>query len=444
MGMFDKLRPYLRATSWPIIVAMLALMATSLLAVRTAELADPRALAGKTARQGLWIAVALAGFVAATVVPFQRVGRWAYVLFGLNLALLVLVLVLPAVRGSHRWVRLWKFQFQPSELAKLTYILALAWYLRYRENYRRLIGLIPPFLLTLVPAALILIEPDLGTTLLLFPTLFFMLFMAGARMKHLLAVAAVAAVVMFFPVPYDLDAAGPAGASREALAYFHCRIGGRRYAFVAAPLGRLPVLDRDVMKPHQVRRIEGWLRQGDEEVAWDQGFQLHQSMMVLGSGGLTGNKTSEALNLYIWWLPDDHTDFIYAVIGGQWGFRGCAGVLLIYAAIFVCGAEIAAITRDPFGRLLVVGVLALLFVQIFINVGMTIGLMPITGMTLPLVSFGGSSMLVNAVALGLLVNVGQRRPRSLSRKPFEYDAKAPEEEAAYRTPLAPLSGRRAG
>ncbi|KKL70817.1 hypothetical protein LCGC14_2101120 [marine sediment metagenome] len=265
-----------------------------------------------------------------------------------------------------------------------------------------------------------------------------MLFMAGAKGKHLLGVVGVVAVIAFLPVPYRLDPSRPAVTSREKLAYWTYDQG--KYALVAAPFARLPFVDRDIMKPHQIRRIEGWLRQSDPAVANDQGFQLHQSMMVLGSGGANGNSQSEAVDMYIRWLPDDHTDFIYAVIGGQWGFKGCAGLILIYIAIFVCGAEVAAVTSDPFGRLLVIGVLALLFTQIFINVGMTIGLMPITGMTLPLVSFGGSSMLINAIALGLLVNVGQRRPMTLSRKPFEHGGKTPEQQAAYKRPMDRLEG----
>jgi rod shape determining protein RodA len=431
--MFQRLRPYLSATNGPIILAMLALMAVSLLAIRAAEAADPL-LAGATVHQAVSIGVALAAFVLAGLIPLQRIGRYAYLLFGLNLALLVLVLLLPGPgsRGSHRWIRLGSIRtFQPSELAKLTYIMAMAAYLRYRENYRRLLGLVPPFLLTLLPAALILIEPDLGTTLLLFPTLFFMLFMAGAKLKHLLAVVAVASAAVFLPLPHCLDGADADRAAEEkALAYWSGDIFGKEYAFVAAPLR--------LMKPHQVSRIEGWLNQSDPRLARREGFQLRQSMVIVGSGGRDGYRMPEVMDLFLRRLPDDHTDFIFAVVGGQWGFRGCLGVLLIYGVIFVCGAEIATLTKDPFGRLLVVGALALLFAQIFINVGMTVGLMPITGMTLPLVSFGGSSLLVNAMALGLLVNVSQHRPRMLGRKPFEHDAKAPEEEAAYKRPMEPL------
>ena len=432
--MFDRLRSYLPGVSWPIIAAMLALMVISVLAVRIAEAADP-SLRGCTARQIAYVAVAIVAFAAAAVVPYQRIGRGAYVWFALNLGLLVLVLFLPPIRHSHRWINLRLFQVQPSELAKLTYIVALAWYLRYRENYRRIVGLLPPFLLTLVPAGLILIEPDLGTALLLFPTLLFMLFMAGAKLRHLLAVVAVAAGVVFMPIPEDVTGKdSPTVAGRKALAYWRGTVGGREYILAAATL--------KAMEPHQLSRIEGWLRQSDPAVAMTKGFQLQQSIIILGSGGLRGQGVLRERNLHFRMLPDDHTDFIYAVVGGQWGFLGCAGLMIVYAAIFICAVEIASMTDDPFARLLVVGVMALLGSQIFINVGMTMGLMPITGMTLPLVSFGGSSMVVNAAALGLLVNVGIRRPILLGRKPFEFGRGKADEDGLYDTPLGDLEGQR--
>jgi cell division protein FtsW (lipid II flippase) len=142
--------------------------------------------------------------------------------------------------------------------------------------------------------------------------------------------------------------------------------------------------------------------------------------MVIGAGRLRGYGDWNDGEMYFQMLPEDHTDFIFSVVAGRWGFLGCLGALLLYGVIFLFGAEIAVITHDPFGRLLAVGVLALLFSQIVINVGMTMGLMPVTGMTLPLVSYGGSSLVMNCAALGLLVNVGQRRPILLAPKPFEH------------------------
>lgn len=426
--MFGWLKTYFRGISWPIIVAMGALMVISVLSVRVAEQADPSdaLLRGSTVRQMVYVSVGVAGFIIATVIPYQRIGRSAYFFFALNLALLVLVLFLPAIRNSHRWINLKFFKVQPSELAKLTYILALAWYLRYRDNYRRFFGFLPPFILTLVPAVLILVEPDLGTTLLLFPTLFFMLFMAGAKLRHLLLVVAIAGVVIFFPVPRNVTDQNPSViAERNVLAYWHGKIGGREYVISAAPL--------TIMKHHQLSRIEGWLLQPDPlvEVSRSKGFQLQNSIIILGSGGWRGQNVLEQKNLYFRMLPDDHTDFIYAIIGGEWGFLGCAGVMLIYMAIFFCGTEIAGTTDDPFGRLLVGGVLGLLLAQVLINVGMTMGLAPITGMTLPMISYGGSSMLVNCVAMGLLINVAQRRPVLLGPKPFEYGSRAGGESMSY-------------
>ncbi len=404
--MLETLKRYLRYTSWPIIAAMITLMVWGVMAIRVSEQSDP-SIAGFARKQAVFGCLAVGAFLAATIVPYRRLGQAAYVLFGLTLVALVVVLFLPARGGARRWIFLGPIQVQPSEVAKLTYVLMLAWYLRYRDNYRRLLGLVVPFVLTFVPLGLILIEPDLGTSLLFLPTLYLMLFMAGAKLRHLLGIVAVATAVVLLPVPMRLAA----GAPRPALAYGVTSVGGRCYAIRALSLA--------VMKPHQVSRIEGWLYQSKLKDT-DKVYQLSQSKMVLGAGRWIGDRDWNEGEIFFQMLPEDHTDFIFSVIGGRWGFVGCAGVVFLYAVIFLFGAEISAITNDAFGRLLAVGVLALLFSQIVINTGMTLGLTPVTGMTLPLVSYGGSSLVVNGAALGLLVNVGQRRPYLLAPKPFEY------------------------
>jgi len=446
--MLETARRYLRYTSWPIIAAMLALITIGVLAVYVSESADPASVAmrGMTGRQIRFACVGLFGFLCITFVPYQRVGRLAYVLFAGTLVLLVALAVarvighssflLPAWRNSHRWISVGIFRLQPSELAKLTFIILLAWYLQYGDNYRRLRGLIVPFVLTLVPMALIFIQPDLGTSLLFLPTLYFMLFMAGAKMRHLLGIIVVATVLVLLPVPRKLTPrARPGGegmspaeiADRKALAYWTIEWGGTEYAVCPALLAR--------MKHHQVRRIDGWLRQWDSGAARDKGFQLFLSKMVLGSGRLTGWGNNKDADTLFEKLPEDPTDFIFSVIGGRWGLLGCLALLGLYGVIILFGVEIAVITYDPFARLLAVGVLGLLFSQVFINVGMTMGLMPITGMTLPFVSYGGSSLVVNCAALGLLVNVGQRRPILLGKRPFEHGPKKEKPPAPY-GPLA--------
>ena len=177
------LKTYLRYTSWPIIAAMVALMGIGLAAIDAAEKADWTAFAHVATRQAVFAPVALVVFVIVTIVPYQRWGRFAYALFAATLLLLVVVLYLPARREAQRWIGLGPVAFQPSELAKLSFIVLLAWYLRYGDRYRRLRGLIVPFVLTFVPMGLILIEPDLGTSLLFLPTLYFMLFLAGAKLR---------------------------------------------------------------------------------------------------------------------------------------------------------------------------------------------------------------------------------------------------------------------
>lgn len=417
--MLEPLKTFLRLTSWPIIAAMLALMVTGLLAVSAAEKADPE-MDGHAFKQTLFAGVGLAAFVAITFVPYQAVGRLAYPLFAITLCLLVLVLLLPETRGSRRWIDLGPLKFQPSELAKISFIVLLAWYLRMGDHYRRLLGLAVPFVLTFVPMGLVLVEPDLGTSLLFLPTLYIMLFMAGAKLRHLLGIVGLATVLLLMPISHKI-APTPDRLDRQALAYWCDPNTGS--AVSAAALIK--------MKPHQVSRITGWLRQDDPRVVRTTGYHLHQSKMVMGAGCLTGQRQNSLVNEYFRMLPDDHTDFIFSVVGGRFGLVGCLFVLVCYAVIFLFGVEIATATHDPFGRLLAVGVLALLFSQLVINVGMTMGLMPITGMTLPFVSYGGSSLVVNCLALGLLINVGQRRPIILSRRPFEYRQKKEKPPAPY-------------
>jgi len=358
-------------------------------------------------------------FVAVTVVPYKRIGRFAYPLFVVTLGLLVLVLQLPAIRNSRRWIDLKVVMFQPSELAKLSFIILLAWYLRYGDHFRKLTGLAIPFILTLVPLALILKEPDLGTSLLFLPTLYFMLFVAGAKLRHLLGIIAIGAVFVLMPIPKKASPAWSENqlADRRYLAYASVDHAGSEYLIAAAPLA--------FMENHQLDRVVGWLRQDDNDpgITAGKGYQLHQSKIVLGSGKFWGSSDWQDADVYFRMLPDDHTDFIFSVIAGQWGFAGCLVVLGLYGMILFFGVEIALQTYDAFGRLLAIGVLALLFSQMVINVGMTMGLMPITGMTLPFISYGGSSLVVNCAALGLLVNVGQRREILLSPRPFEYGEK---------------------
>ena len=292
--------------------------------------------------------------------------------------------------GSHQLPAI-----QPSELCKIAYILALAWYLRFRSNYHSFKALLGPFALTLLPMLLILLEPDLGTVMLMLPVLFSMLFIAGARAKHLLLIILLAVVVS------------------PALWY--------------------------KMEPYQRRRVSSVLLQSDwirskvtenqtlsniivggkfSERLWrtDWGFHIIRSKYAVASGGLAGTGFGKGPFVKYNFLPERHNDFVFSVVAHQWGFMGCLGLLLLYSLLVVCSLEIGANNIDPFARLVAIGIAAMFVIEIVVNIGMTLGIMPVTGLTLPFISYGGSSLLVNLIAVGLLNNIGRCRPFTVAPK----------------------------
>lgn len=403
-----------------IMLTMVLLMIIGVFAIQVAEQAEG-SLSNYSQRQMIFAVVGIVVFFACITIPYQRFGQMAYVLFNISLLLLIILAaaryfhydssIIHPKKGAYRWINLGFAELQPSEIAKFAQILLLAWYLRLGSHYRKLTGLCVPFVLTFIPLFLILIEPDLGTSILLIPILFTMLFMAGAKMTHLGGIILFALIAIFMPIPTQTQGMAPEELeSRTATAYWVSPSGD--VIISAAPLA--------VMEFHQLQRIDGWLRQDDPDIAKDKGYQLAHSKIVLGCGQFTGRGDWEDADFYFRTLPEDHTDFIFSIIGGQWGFVGCCVVLLLYMVIIVLGIEIAASTDEPFGRLLAIGVISLLVSQIVINTCITMGLMPVTGMTLPLISYGGSSLLINCAAMGLLVNVANRKPILLSRRPFEH------------------------
>jgi rod shape determining protein RodA len=354
----------------------------------------------------------LAGFIAINSINYRRLGLISYWIFAAVLVLLVILLiskfivVLPfagPINGTYRWISisvggLTLPNIQPSEFCKLAYILALAWYLRYRSNYRNFKALIGPFALALLPMVLILPEPDLGTVLLMMPILFTMLFVAGAKVKHLLIIIFMA--VMVSPLLWF-----------KMEAYQRTRISSvfLQNAWIREKAEQHPILGRILVGTEF--STKKWKN--------DWGYHLIRSKYAIASGGINGARGygyRQGPFIKYNFLPERHNDFIFAIIAHQWGFWGCLGLLGLYIIIVSCGLEIAANNTDPFGRLLAVGIVAMFVVEVIINVGMTVGLMPITGLTLPLVSYGGSSLLISMTSVGLLNNIGRCRPFSVARK----------------------------
>jgi rod shape determining protein RodA len=370
-------------------------------------------------RQLVYLGVSVTLMALTIMTSYQRIGRHSYLIYALCFGLLAALVVdrwvhVPGVlyiRGSRRWIRIAGFQVQPSEVMKIGYLLAIAWYLRFRKNYRTVGGLIGPFLLTLVPMVLIKMQPDLGMTLIMLPVLFAMLFVAGARLRHLavIVLAALAALPLFWT---------------KMEMYQRLRVTA---VILQSSTIRQWIADHPQawlrLGPPEVRRspeaAREWLLQATE---WEirRGYQLVRSKTALGSGGVTGNGWGKGTFVDYDFLPDKHNDFIFAMVGHQFGLIGCVFVLLCYAAIVVTGFDIATLTNDPFGKLLAVGITMLLATQVLTNIAMTIGLGPITGLTLPFVSYGGSSLIATFVMIGLLINIAQRRPLLIAHDPFVF------------------------
>jgi rod shape determining protein RodA len=317
--------------------------------------------------QVVWLCLAGIAAGAATWPSYRLFGRYAYVLFVGVIVLLVAVFFSPTVHGTHRWIRLSGISFQPSELAKLAYVLAMARWLTLSERFRAFRGLMMPLAMTLVPTVLVLREPDLGTAMVFVPMLFVMLFAAGARLA-------------------DLAKLGVCG------------------------LVCLPLLWSQMSREQRSRVTALFQQNAPGETPTDDGYHLHQAKQLLALGGawgslVAGEPTDDPA---AYRLPEDHTDFVFIVICERLGWFGAASVLGLLVLLCWRGLVVAEGTREPFGRLVVIGVVGLFAMQSLTNTAMTVGLLPITGLSFPLVSYGGSGLVAHALALGIVFNIALR------------------------------------
>lgn len=376
--MYSLLIP--RKFPWLLTAAVAAIFVIGWQAIaRGDQLAD-----GHLADQQLvWLIVSLPILVVCVTIPYRRWRFIAYPLFVVTVALLVAVFLFPPRNGARRWIPLGIADLQPSEFMKLAFILAMARYLEFRGSQRNWWGLLVPFFMAFVPMLLILKEPDLGTALVFLPVLFAMLFAAGARLRHL----AIVAVMGCLALPIVWTAMSSEQQSRIT-ALFSQRDGG---------------------PPPQ----------GD-------GYHLHYSKLVLASGGVWGSELAGSLysERQLNRLFASRTDFVFCLVGERYGIWGTAVVLCLWCIMLCAGLRVSMQTRDPFGRLVAVGVVALFGTQVLINTGMTCGIMPITGLTLPFMSYGGSSLLSSLIALGLLINISCRPGYVLAREPFQFLSQA--------------------
>jgi rod shape determining protein RodA len=318
-------------------------------------------------KQLSWMAVALVLFMLCVVISYQVFIDAAYILYSINLFLLGLVLFLGSARlGAQRWFLIGGFAFQPSEFIKISFILTLSSYIGVRKgSMGSLRNLFWPLLLAAMPAVLVLLQPDLGTASLLVPILLAVLFIGGANIRHLTGL-------------------------------------------ILIGLASLPAF-WNLMHGYQRQRLVVFLNPNVDPLG--AGYTVIQSKIAIGSGGLFGKGWLAGTQNQLNFLPERHTDFIFSVLGEEWGLMGTACIVLLYLLIIMKAFRIAYLTTDIYGKLVATGIAVMLALQTVINIGMTMGLMPVVGIPLPLVSYGGSSLVSTSLALGLLVNVGMRRSR---------------------------------
>ena len=372
------MRAQLGRVPWSIVVAAVAILSMGGIALARAD--EIAGTGGRYLnRQVAWTLLAFVVGGLACWPSYRVLARWSYVVLWVAVAMLFAVYWFPPVNGAHRWIRIGPIGLQPSEFAKLAFVLGLARYLMYRDSYRELHGLLVPLVLVMVPLLLILKEPDLGTSLVFLPVLFAMLFAAGARARHLVVVSIVGAAML--PILWSQM-------SREQ----RSRITA--LAEQTAP-GQTPTRD---------------------------GYHLHAAKQLLAMGGRWGSVVQGELtdDLAVYRVPESHTDSIVTLVGERFGLAGIAPLLAVFAILVWRILVVAGKTQEPFGRLVATGVAAMIGVQVTINTGMMVGLLPITGLTLPFVSYGGSNLLANAIGIGLVLNIGMRPGYELTGEPFAF------------------------
>jgi rod shape determining protein RodA len=351
---------------WRIVGTMLALIGVGILTIWSANLGSPTPPRQTLyLRQAVYAALGLVVLLTVAFINYRTVARFAYPIFGVVLVLLIVVSVAGEVgRGAQRWLRIGTWTLQPSEFMKLALIVFLA---RYFEDNKDRLGhprlLVIPAVVALPPMFLVLRQPDLGTAVLLGMLTVSVLLLVGLRVKHLV--------------------------------------------FLAAATAAMAPLLWSFLKDYQRRRVLVFLY--PELDPSGAGYHIAQSKIAVGSGELLGKGVTAASQSQLHFLPASYTDFILAVLAEQWGFIGCLVILFLYYVLITRGLEIAQEAKDIFGALLTFGVMTMITVQVVVNVGMVVGMMPVVGIPLPLLSYGGSSLVVTCIGIGLVMSVRMRR-----------------------------------
>jgi rod shape determining protein RodA len=356
-----------------VVLAALGLAALGVAAIYSSTFASLReqglAEATFARRQLISLGAGLVGMVVVALVDYRRYQAYAVMVFGALVLLLgaVLTPLGTATHGAQSWYGLGPLRLQPSEYAKVGMIVVLAAILDTRAERPGPRRLAVALGATALVCGEILLQPDFGTLMVFVAVLFCMLLVSGVQLRWLLVLALVGGV------------------------------------------GVVGMFKLDVLKEYQKQRLTAFVNPSADAGGRGYTYNARQALIAIGSGGVTGKGYLKGTQTNLQYVPEQRTDFIFTVVGEELGFAGAVGLLLAFGAVLWRGVRIALIARDPFGALVAAGVVAMFAFQAFVNVGMTIGIMPITGIPLPFVSYGGSSLIASFLAVGLLLNVHMRR-----------------------------------
>ncbi len=380
----------LRRINWVMLLMIIGLIAVGVCFIYSATLMREDSTTGLYSKQIQWALAGLVCYFGVTLFDYRRLRDVSWLFYLVALVLLVAVLFFGTrIYGAKRWLMFLGVGVQPSEIGKLAVIILSACLLSpAAEKFDRLPSMWRLFLLAAIPMALVMKEPDLGSALVYLPVVVAMVFVAGGRVKPLVilgasGVLAVLLVLAAVALPEQL------GMSPEHQEKFFHSIG---------------------LSEYQRNRIEVFLQPGKDPMG--TGWNKRQSEIAVGSGGLTGKGYLSGTQNILGFLPRTvaPTDFIFSVITEELGFIGALGVLTLYGGLVVCGLYTAMVARDKMGRVLCVGIVMMVFTHAFVNMAMTIGVLPVVGIPLPLVSYGGTFMVITLFALGLIQSVYVRRP----------------------------------
>jgi len=368
-------RRLLSNVPWGMVALIIGIALIGLSAVYSATY-TPSGPSSLFTKQVIWVCLGIMVMFAALIPDYHTVGRYAYVLYALSIFFLILVALIGRTgMGAQRWLPLGPFAFQPSELAKLSLVLALARY--FAEDPRRggyeLRDLLIPGGMVLVPLVLVMKQPDLGTALMLMFTTTLIVILAGIKFRSVMAVIVLGAVV-------------------------------------ASAVFLVPPVRHKIwtsLKPYQQKRIKAFINPASDPLG--SGYHATQAKIAVGSGQTTGKGFRKGTQSQMAFLPERHTDFIFAVIAEERGFLGASFLIVLYMVLLLVGVDAAKSAKDKMGTLMAGGIVSMLSLYVFINTGMAVGLLPVVGVPLPLVSYGGTSIITTFLAIGLLLNIRSRR-----------------------------------